>query len=109
MRFVIDAQLPPGLGGHLAREGHIADHVNRVGLGGADDPEIWTYCRRTGAVLITKDDDFVALAQRDAAGPQIVWIRLGNIANDALWGALKAVLGEILEALKAGDRVVEVR
>jgi predicted nuclease of predicted toxin-antitoxin system len=58
--------------------------------------------------LITKDQDFVALAERDADGPQVVWIRIGNISNDALWRALDPLLDEIAQALNAGERIVEV-
>ena len=60
------------------------------------------------ATLITKDEDFVALAHREASGPQVVWIRIGNISNDALWQALNPLLDEIIQALDAGERIVEV-
>ena len=58
MRFLIDAQLPPGLAQRLAARGYEAEHVNRVGLGGKSDNDIWRHAVRTGAVLITKDDGF---------------------------------------------------
>ena len=108
IRFVIDAQLPPGLAIHLRERGHLAEHVNRIGLGVAGDIAIWEYARRNRAVLITKDEDFVALARRDSSGPQVIWVRVGNISNDDLWTAINAALGEILEALETGERIVEV-
>ena len=107
IRFLIDAQLPPGLAQRLAASGHEAEHVNRVGLGGRRDSDIWRHAVRTGAVLITKDDDFVTLANEETNG-QIVWIRLGNISNSALWRALDPLLDEIIQALNAGERNVEV-
>lgn len=107
MRFVIDAQLPPGLATRLSQLGHAAEHVNRVGLGDAGDEAIWSYALRTRAVLLTKDEDFVALARREPAG-QVVWVRIGNIGNDALWTAISAVLSEIIESLENGERIVEV-
>lgn len=105
MRFVIDAQLPAGLAVHLR---YAADHVNRIGLGNASDISIWKHVRTIGAVLITKDEDFVAFALRELTGPQVVWIRVGNISNQALWRTISAALDEILDALKAGERIVEV-
>jgi predicted nuclease of predicted toxin-antitoxin system len=108
IRFLIDAQLPPGLARRLAAGGHIAEHVNRIGLGNTSDSAIWEYAARTGATLVTKDEDFVALAAQEPAGPQVVWIRIGNISNDALWRALEPLLDEIVQSLNAGERVVEV-
>ena len=109
IRFVIDAQLPPGLAIHLRERGHLAEHVNRVGLGAAGDIAIWEYTRRNRATLITKDEDFVALARREPSGPQVVWIRLGNCRKAALLQAFSKVLPELRDLLAAGDAVVEIR
>ncbi len=89
IRFLVDAQLPPGLARRLAERGYPADHVNRIGFGIRSDGDIWRHASQYGATLITKDEDFLALANRDMSGPQIVWIRIGNIGNDALWRALE--------------------
>lgn len=108
LRFLIDAQLPPTLAQRLAALGHEAHHVNRIGLGGADDASIWSHAARGGAVLVTKDEDFVALARRDPRGPAVVWVRIGNTTNDALWRALAPVLAEIVGALERGERIIEI-
>jgi len=108
IRFLIDAQLPPGLARRLAARGYAAEHVNRIDLGDASDGAIWRYAARTRSTLVTKDEDFVALAAREPAGPQVVWMRVGNITNDALWRVLDPVLDEIIQALNAGERIVEV-
>jgi predicted nuclease of predicted toxin-antitoxin system len=108
IRFLIDAQLPPGLAQRLTARGYPAEHVNRIALGVASDNAIWRYAARTGATLITKDEDFVALSDQDASGPQLLWIRLGNISNNALWRALEPQLDQIAQALDAGERIVEV-
>jgi predicted nuclease of predicted toxin-antitoxin system len=108
IRFLIDAQLPPGLARRLIAQGHPADHVNRMGLGVASDIDLWKYAGHAGVTLITKDEDFVSLASRDQTGPQVVWIRLGNISNDTLWRAIEPQLDEIIQALAGGERIVEV-
>ena len=109
MRFLVDAQLPPALPVYLSRRGFPSEHVNRIRLGGAGDLAIWKHAIRTGAVLITKDEDFAILARQRTRGPQVVWIRLGNITNAALQAALTPILDEILDGLKKGERVIEVR
>jgi predicted nuclease of predicted toxin-antitoxin system len=108
IRFLIDAQLPPGLAHRLMSRGYPAEHVNRIDLGVATDSVIWRYATQNGSTLVTKDEDFAALANRDTSGPQVVWIRIGNISNDALWRAIDPQLEEIVLALTEGERIVEV-
>lgn len=52
-RFLVDAQLSPALARWLASQGHTAEHVNDVGLDGADDRRIWDQALRA----ITADTD----------------------------------------------------
>ena len=49
IRFLIDAQLPPGLARRLAARGFEAEHVNQIGLGPKSDLDIWRYAGRAGA------------------------------------------------------------
>ncbi len=108
-RFLIDAQLPPALAERFAAAGFEASHVHRIGLGGASDRAIWRRAREMADALITKDMDFVQLARVDGAGPAVVWIRIGNVTNAALWRALEPALPDIVAALRTGERIVEIR
>ncbi|HEX5006973.1 MAG TPA: DUF5615 family PIN-like protein [Hyphomonadaceae bacterium] len=108
VRFLVDAQLPPGLARKLAERGFVAEHVNRIGLGVASDSAIWAYARQAGATLITKDEDFMLFAQQESVGPSVVWIRVGNIANEPLWRTLEPLIDEIVEAVNAGEKIIEV-
>lgn len=108
MRFLIDAQLPPGLANRLRALGHEAEHVHAIGLGQAVDTEIWQYACRRGAALITKDQDFAAIAASGPAGTAVIWIRLGNTTNEALWKALDPLIPEIIDALSRGERLIEI-
>ncbi|GIL02244.1 MAG: hypothetical protein BroJett030_21430 [Alphaproteobacteria bacterium] len=108
MRFVIDAQLPPGLGERLRSLGHEAAHVREIGLAAAEDSDIWRHVCDRGCVLVTKDQDFLALAKAEPTGAPVVWIRLGNTTNRALWAALQPLLKEVVEALEQSERVVEI-
>jgi predicted nuclease of predicted toxin-antitoxin system len=108
-RFLIDAQLPPALAERLAAAGFEASHVDRIGLGGASDLAIWRQAPALADALITKDIDFVQLARSDAAGVAVIWIRIGNVTNAALWRVLEPALPEIVAALQASERIVEIR
>ena len=66
MNFLVDAQLPPGLARWLADQGHSAQHVNDVGLAGAEDSVIWNHALGVDAIIVTKDEDF---AERTARTP----------------------------------------
>ena len=76
MKFLVDAQLPPGLCIWLEARGHTAIHVNHVGLGGASDLKIVDFVISNLAILISKDEDFLVLRLPDTFG--LIWIRIGN-------------------------------
>ena len=57
----------------------MADHVYDIGMQAASDHSIWNRAEETGAVIITKDEDFTQIG-RGASGPQVVWLRLGNVS-----------------------------
>jgi predicted nuclease of predicted toxin-antitoxin system len=108
MRFLVDAQLPPAFAARLRGKGHDCEHVYEIGLAAASDSEIWKYAIRRGAVLITKDQDFVDRAQGKTAGASVIWVRLGNTTNEGLWRSVEPLLPELLEALAAGERLIEI-
>lgn len=108
MRFLIDQQLPPVLAETLRAAGHDAVHVRDLGLSAAADTAIWNEARRDNAVVIRRDEDFVALT-RSPGGARVIWIRLGNCTNASLLAAIEASWTEILGRLGAGDTLVELR
>ena len=65
MKFLVDAQLPPALPHWLREAGHEAQAVREVGLREADDSDIWRQASATGAIIVTKDEDFASRAQRE--------------------------------------------
>jgi predicted nuclease of predicted toxin-antitoxin system len=109
MTFLVDAQLPPALAHWLRERGHAAEHVEDIGLSGAEDVDIWNRASQDGAVIITKDEDFAERAARDNRGPVIVWLRIGNATNRVLLQWLSPRWPEITELLESGNRLIEVR
>ena len=108
MRFLVDAQLPPALARWLAANGHDAQHVADFDLGGASDQVIWDKARTSQAAIITKDEDFLHLSCA-SPGPAIIWITMGNTRRTELLARMEKAMPQILVALDAGERVVEVR
>ncbi len=107
MRFLVDEQLPSALARWISARGHEAEHVFDVGLGGADDAEIWRHAKRTKAIIITKELDFVALARTDSS-VGVVWLRSGNLPRRALLEQMERVFKDICEALASGENILEV-
>ena len=109
MRFLVDAQLPPRLARALVEAGYEAMHVEDLGLRDASDPTIWAYAERQQAIVVTKDEDFVDRFRRQASGPVIVWLRIGNAANAALLAWFLPILPAVVARIQSGDRLIEVR
>jgi predicted nuclease of predicted toxin-antitoxin system len=107
VKFLIDAQLPPALARWLQEAGHEAVHVEDLGLRNADDGTIWATAQRTGAIIVTKDEDFAARSARTPDAPIIVWLRVGNTTNAALKSWFAARLPGIVQLLEQGNRLVE--
>jgi predicted nuclease of predicted toxin-antitoxin system len=105
---LIDAQLPPALAQQLVASGHEATHVANIGLLAARDRDIWSHAAAIGAVLITKDEDFVTMRALDNAGSAVVWVRLGNTTRRALLGHFAEVFPTILAALERGETIIEI-
>ena len=106
MKFLVDAQLPPALCRWLEGRGHEAEHVFDLGMHAATDAEIAARAAETGAVLVTKDEDFLVRTGR--GGFPLLWLRCGNVSNrglaewlDARWDAVKSLL-------ERGEALVEV-
>ena len=109
MNFLVDAQLPPGLVRWLADQGHSAQHVNDVGLTSAEDFVIWNYALGVDAIIVTKDEDFAERNARTAVGPVIVWLRIGNATNRALFEWLEPRWSSVVQLLTDDNRLIEVR
>ncbi len=107
MKFLIDAQLPPALCGWLRERGHEAVHVFEIGMVAASDVEIAARAEADGAVLVSKDEDFVTLRLPDRF--VFLWLRCGNATNRALAGWLELRWAQVVALLDAGERFVEVR
>jgi predicted nuclease of predicted toxin-antitoxin system len=108
MRFPVDARLPPVLAGRIERRGQTAEYVADLEMTDTSDREIWQQARRTGAVILSKDPEFVTHATLDEDGPPVVWIRLGNTRRQALLEWFSPPSPKILAALEHGEKPIEI-
>jgi len=108
VRFLIDQQLPPVLLAWLQSRGQIAEHVRNIGLREASDARIWETARQTDAVILTKDEDFM-LRRSVTDGPQILWLRVGNVTNAALLSRMNEAWPDVYDLLRQGEPIVEIR
>lgn len=61
------------------------------------DHEIWSYAKANDFTVITKDDDFLAIAQRDGPPPKLIMVELGNCSNSEIAKRLEASSVELAE------------
>jgi predicted nuclease of predicted toxin-antitoxin system len=105
----IDAQLSPALATWLAATFGIEAYSARfLGLRDSKDTEIFSAAREAGAIVLTKDRDFVLLVERLGPPPQVVWITCGNTSNARLRQVLTESFPKTLELLRRGEAIVEI-
>ena len=105
MRFIVDENLPLSLASWLGEQGHEAEHTSALGLNAMPDLDIARYARRTDAVIVTKDSDFLIVS---AGGPRVVHMRVGNLSTSRLLAICERVWAEVIAALESGERLVQV-
>ncbi len=105
----IDAQLPPMLAGFMRAElGLNALALKELGLRDAADRDIFEAARQAGALLMSKDADFVDLVQRLGVPPQLIWVTCGNVTNARLQVLLRSHWTGIAAIIAAGEPIVEL-
>ena len=109
MNFLVDNQLPEALCAFLAEKGHRSSHVLTLGMDETSDLEIWDYAAKNNWIVVTKDEDFLHLANRPADAGKLLWVRIGNCRKETLLRAFERELPDILRAFNEGAQVVEIR
>ena len=105
----VDAQLSPEMASWIAETLSIqARPLRDLGLVRAKDREIYLAAREAGAVILTKDRDFLNLLQGLGAPPQVLWVTCGNTSNARLKQLFRGVLPTALNLLEQGESLVEI-
>ncbi len=110
MKIWIDAQIAPAFAEWSSvRFGVEAVPLTALGLRDARDRQIFLAAREAGAIVLTKDSDFVDLVLRLGPPPAILWITLGNSSNQRLQRSLENAWPTIERLLRAGEPIVELK
>jgi predicted nuclease of predicted toxin-antitoxin system len=105
MKFLVDAQLPPGLCRWLEDRGHAATHVTQRD-GALTDSQIAEWAEAEGLTLVSKDEDFLMFRLPDRF--PFLWLRCGNATNRALAEWLEARWGRVEHLLANGETLIEL-
>ena len=109
MKFWLDAQLSPKLGGWLNATFPVEAYALRdLGLRDSEDKDIFLAAKQAKAVVMTKDIDFINLLDRYGMPPQIIWITCGSTSNSYLKKILSTALPQVLVLLASGEKLVEI-
>jgi predicted nuclease of predicted toxin-antitoxin system len=105
----IDAQLSPALARWLSDTFNVTAYAVRdLRLRDAKDLPIFHAAREAGAVIMSKDSDFVLLLERFGPPPQILWVTCGNTSNARLREILLKSFPEARARLEQGEPLVEI-
>ena len=83
-------------------------HVRDLDLHDAEDPEIFKRASNSGVVVMTKDEDFVRLVERNGSLPQVIWVTSGNMSNAHFQSLLLQTFPDAKSLIEAGETVVEI-
>jgi predicted nuclease of predicted toxin-antitoxin system len=105
----LDAQLSPAIAAWIRSTFGIEVHAVRdLGLRDSTDVAIFQAAKQAGAVVATKDSDFVELVERLGSPPQVVWITCGNTSNARLKEILTSGFPAAKALLDKGEPLVEI-
>ena len=83
VKFLVDNDLSHRLIPYLHSIFPNSVHVSEAPLNrSSSDTEIWSHAQERDFTILTKDGDFLRLAQQRGHPPKTVILRLGNCAND---------------------------
>jgi predicted nuclease of predicted toxin-antitoxin system len=109
MAIWIDAQLSPAIAKWIENNFDVtAVALRDLGLRDAEDLEIFNAAKKSGAVVMTKDSDFVSLLERLDAPPKIIWLTCGNTSNANLKFILSRTLRDAIDFLESGEKIIEI-
>jgi predicted nuclease of predicted toxin-antitoxin system len=96
VKLLLDENLSPRLVESLGDLYPGSQHVHAVGLGEADDSDVWNFAKAHGFAIATKDSDFAERGVLERDPPKVLWIRLGNCST----AEIETVLRSQFEAIR---------
>jgi predicted nuclease of predicted toxin-antitoxin system len=84
MKLLLDQNISFRLVRLLSEYFPFVTHVKEENLTNASDLDIRKWADENGCLIVTYDDDFNKYNHLYGPPPKIIWIRKGNLSNDAL-------------------------
>jgi predicted nuclease of predicted toxin-antitoxin system len=109
VKLLVDENLPPALAVALRNAGYDASHVLELSPHLPSDEAIWALACDLGAVILTKDIDFVKLignSHNEQAG--VIWIRCGNCSRTKLIDQILNIFPDMMQKLRYRRRLIEI-
>ena len=105
----MDAQFSQAIAEWIAENVNVeAIAVRDLGLRDATDRRIFLAAKAQGAVVMTKDSDFIRLLDDLGPPPRVIWITCGNTSNARLKEILRSTLVSAIALLDSGEKLVEI-
>jgi predicted nuclease of predicted toxin-antitoxin system len=102
MYFMVDNMLPGDLVYAFRKLGHEARHTSRMARVGYGDKGIWAEAERIGAVVVSKDKDFLNVASEHSTA-RLVFVKFGNQDSETTIDRIINALPMLLELLKTNS------
>jgi len=78
VKLLFDENLSPRLVSLLADIYPGAAHIHDLGMGQAQDVDIWSFAGAEGYTIVSKDWDYQQLSFRFGQPPKVILLRIGN-------------------------------
>jgi predicted nuclease of predicted toxin-antitoxin system len=108
MKLLFDENLSPKMVAALADIFPDPAHVDRIGLGGGLDDDVWRYAKDNGFMVVSKDSDFYEKSILHGHPPRVIWVKRGNCANRQIQLLLRNK-ADIIAEFYQNDRVSFIR
>jgi predicted nuclease of predicted toxin-antitoxin system len=108
MKLLFDENLSPKMVMALDDVFPNSAHVDRIGLGGGTDDDVWHYAKENGFMIVSKDSDFYEKSILYGHPPNVIWVKRGNCTNRQIQLILRNKIEAIAEFYQ-NDNVSFVR
>jgi predicted nuclease of predicted toxin-antitoxin system len=109
MLLWFDENLPRRFAPWIAQAFSVECHaIVPLGLERTPDDEIFLLARNAGAIILSKDADFVNVIERLGVPPQVILLTSGNTDNSTLKMILRTYLPDALKMIADGEPLVKI-
>jgi predicted nuclease of predicted toxin-antitoxin system len=106
MTVWLDAHISPRLAGWITSELDCTCEAFRsLGHASTADRDVYLAARTAGAVIVSKDRDFVEWQKLLGPPPKVIWLRCGNRTNEQMKSLFSSLLPNCFVLLQTTDLV----